>query len=147
MKRRLGLLAASAVLATVGIIAPSSPASAHTDECSGNGTASLSTGFGLPGVTSNTASFTFGFTVGAGVCASGGSLTASGTVTGACGSSTGTGTTNTGHSFSFTSAGTALVLTGGVTGTVSAVSDPTGGSCTNKTAQRFFITGSAALTH
>ena len=145
MKRRLGLLAASAVIATVGIIVPAAPASAHTDHCLGNGTATLSTGFGLPGVTSNTASFTFGFTVG--FCVSGGGLTASGTVTGACGSSTGTGTTNTGHSFSFTSTGTALVLTGGVTGTVSAASDPTGGSCTNKTATRFFITGGAALTH
>lgn len=154
MKRRLGLLAVSAVLATIGFIAPS-PASADTDACAGTGTATLNNGFGLPLVTSKTATFTFTFTAGAclpvtaggkGVPMSG--LFATGTVTGACGLSTGSGSTTNGHAFSFLSQGTLLVLTGAAAGAVSAASNPTaGGSCTNTTATNFLITGAVAKRH
>ena len=149
MKRRFGLLAAAAVLATVGIVAPS-PASADTAECAGTGTATLDQDFGLPVLTSLTADFTFTLTAGGCVGTDGvlTPLTASGTVTGACGLSTGRGTAN-GHHFNFTSTGTVLVLTGPQAfGTVSAVEDPLDqGSCTNKTARNFLITGQVTLTH
>ena len=149
MKRRLGLLAVAGLLATLGFFAPSSPASADTDACVGQGTAILSTGFGYPQLTAkNTANFNFNFSPPLGACVAKTALTANGTVNGWCGLSTGKGTTINGHSFVFQSTGTVLVLTGEVTGTVSAAPDPThSGSCTNKTATRFIITGSATKTH
>ncbi|HVF74321.1 MAG TPA: hypothetical protein VM938_04680 [Acidimicrobiales bacterium] len=151
MKRRLALLLAAASIATVGMLAPTSPASANTDVCAGTGTATLSVGFGYPVNTvhvlhPHTANFSFGFT--AGTCVSKTSLSASGTVTGYCGLSSGGGATTNGHSFNFTSTGTVLVLTGDVTGTVSAAPDPThSGSCTNETATRFLITGEVVKSH
>ncbi|HVF74323.1 MAG TPA: hypothetical protein VM938_04690 [Acidimicrobiales bacterium] len=149
MKRRLALLLAAASIATVGMLAPTSPASADTDVCAGTGTATLGApGLGYPVVTpSRTVPFSFGFT--AGTCTPvKTSLSASGTVTGNCGLSTGSGSTTNGHSFSFTSTGTVLVLTGDLSGTVSAVPDAThSGSCTNGTATRFLITGEVVKTH
>jgi hypothetical protein len=154
MKRRLSLLLAAASIATVGMLAPTSPASADTDVCAGTGTAVLSVGFGYPVNTvhpttphPHTSNFSFTFTAGACVVKTTG-LTAGGTVTGYCGLSSGTGATTNGHSFSFNSTGTVLVLTGNVTGTVSVVPDPAaGGSCTSDNATRFLVTGAVTKTH
>jgi hypothetical protein len=144
MKRRIGIAAASAVLAaTIGTFVPASPASAHTDACVGTGTATLSVGF--TATTDRTANFSFSFTAGA--CANKATLTATGTVTGRCGLSTGVGVTGNGHSFSFVSAGTALNLSGEVTGEVSAVADVASGSSCVSGATRFLITGSVVLRH
>lgn len=142
MKRRIALLLTAAL---VSLIAPS-PASAHSDVCGGQGIARLGGGFGLPPEAA-TVDFTFQYGV-LGVCASTTSLTAIGTVTGACGLSTGSGITNSGHTFSFTSQGTVLILTGQVTGSMSAVADPgAAGNCVDGNATRFLITGVATLTH
>ncbi len=146
MKRRLGLLAASVLVATVGMFAPASPASAHTTVCAGTGVAVVTPGLGLPGVTNTHATFTFNLGVGA--CADGSGVTASGHVHGACGLSSGEGVTTSGHVFAFASQGTVLVVTGMVTGQVSATEDAfDAGSCANGTATNFNIVGSAALTH
>jgi hypothetical protein len=162
MKRRLALLLAAASIATVGMLAPTSPASADEDVCVGTGTATLtptgSLGFGYP-VNAGNATTTsphvlhphsagFSFTYTAGACVVKASLTATGSVTGYCGLSSGSGSTTNGHSFSFNSVGTVLVLTGDLTGVTSALPDPThSGSCTNETATRFLITGVGVKTH
>ena len=151
MQRRIGLFLASAMLATIAMFAPASPASAsHTDVCAGQGNATLGAGLGYPVNTvhnlhphSTTFSFTFGLV---GACAVKVSLSATGTVTGFCGNSFGAGVTSNAHAFSFVSVGTVLVLSGQVTGVVSALPDPThSGSCTNETAVRFLITGAVTL--
>jgi hypothetical protein len=147
MKRRIGLLlAAATVLTAVGMFVPS-PASAHTDACVGAaGRATLSAGLGLP-PSSVTANFNITFNTGA--CAAKATLSASGTVTGACGQSRGFGTTTNGHNFLWTSAGTLLVLTGEVSGVVTAASDPTvaNNSCANGTAKEFVVSGAGVLKH
>lgn len=138
--KRLVLLVIMLLLALAAPAPP--PAAAHTDACFATGSMTLSTGFGLAGFTSNTANFWMSFTVGA--CASGGTETWSGTITGACSLATGTGTTHRGHDFSFTTTAEVMVMSGEVTGIVKWNVDPTGGSCTNKTATRFFVTGTWA---
>lgn len=144
MKRRIGLLLAAAVVSTVGILG-ASPAQAHTTVCAGNGTATLSTGFSIP-TTWRTANFSFSLNTGA--CADGSSLSATGTVNGACGESSGYGITNSGHVFTFVSTGGTLYVTGQVTGQVTVIEDPNdANSCLNGNAIRFLITGSATLTH
>lgn len=140
MKRRLNLLAVGAMLATLGVFAPS-PANANfNDVCSGQGVANLSTGFGYPGlVPKNTANFAFHVSLAA--CLTKVSLSASGTVNGWCSLSTGAGTTDNGHRFVFQSSGMTMTLTGEVVGTAHVTPDPTHtGSCTNKTATRFIVT-------
>lgn len=150
MKRRIALLAGAAVLATVGMFAPASPASASAQGvCAGQGTANLSTGLGLPGVhPANTATFNITFGVCVNVPNNKTTLTATGTVTGWCGLSYGQGVTQDGHRFTFTSQGTVLVVTGEVTGVVIVEPAPgTTGSCLNKTANVFLVTGLGVKTH
>jgi hypothetical protein len=146
MKTRIGLLIASAAIASATFFSPT-PASAHTEVCVGSGVAVLSNGLGLPGLTNAHATFTFqlGGGVGVGVCTASAQVNASGSVWGACGLSTGNGTAN-GHAFSFVGVGSELVVTGAVTGTVNATEDPLdAGSCTDGTATRFLVTGEAVL--
>jgi len=154
MKRLIRLFTASAVVATVGFLAPA-PAHAGIDECTGLGTATLGApGFSVP---PNWRYTTFSFTLNGAVCASGATtVRATGTVNGACGSSSGQGVATVDHphvapqdhKFAFVSEGTVLTLTGEVTGTVSALDDPNDTpSCLQGNAQRFLISGSVAFTH
>lgn len=139
MKRRLALLVLVPLLA---LTAPAPPAAAHEDACVATGTMTLSTGFGLA-FTSNTASFTMSFTVGA--CVTGIGQFWSGTITGACGLASGSGVTSSGHTFSFTVTADTMTLTGELVGTVEWNEDPMdSGSCVNKTAQNFLTTGTWA---
>jgi hypothetical protein len=148
MKTRIGLLIATAAIASATFFSPT-PASAHTDVCVGTGVAVLSNGLGVPALhPANDANFTFqlGGGVGVGVCLAKAQLNAHGTVSGHCGLSTGEGTTTNGHEFKFTGVGTVLVLTGEVVGTVEALEDPLdSGSCLTKSATRFLVTGEAVL--
>lgn len=156
MKRRIGLLLAASMFATLAILVPSSPASASTGACAGTGTATLGAGFGLPTVGVNTTT-TFTFTFSAGVCVHPTPTPnvkvnvqfAAGTVKGYCGFSAGSGVAGGHHAFKFNSQGTVIVLAGGATGVVSAVSDPAAlpaSSCAAGTATKFLITGAVALT-
>lgn len=141
--RRLLPLVALVSVVTVG--APT-PAHADTDTCTGVYTMTLSTGFGLPVLTNNTASFLISMTAGA--CAAKPTLTMAGTVTGACGLASGSGTTYNGHSFTFQWFDGLMVFTGQVTGVLAVNEDPTDvGSCTTKTAVNFTLMGSLAKTH
>jgi hypothetical protein len=149
MKTRIGLLIASAAIASATFFTPT-PASANTnDVCVGTGVAVLSNGLGVPALHPvNHANFTFqlGGGVGVGVCLTKTQLNAHGTVWGHCGLSNGVGTTTNGHDFTFTGVGTVLVLTGEVVGTVEALEDPLdNGSCLSKSATRFLVTGEAVL--
>ena len=110
MKRIVrGVLAAAIVASAAGFFAPS--ASAHTEVCVGQGTATTSALY-YP-VLGHSTDGTFTFNVGTGACVSGGgvggALNAAGTLQGWCGQSNGRGTVNT-HSMSYESAGTLLVI-------------------------------------
>jgi len=117
------------------------PAKAANDACVFSGTMTLSpTGLGtFPTHGPNTSNFTFS---GIAVCAIKTTLSATGTVTGWCADFVGQGTTNNGHPFSVTSKGATLVLSGTAYGAFTVVDDPTDtGSCTNKTAKQFLVSG------
>jgi len=155
MKRLIRLFTASAVVATVGFLAPA-PAHAGTDVCAGLGVAVIgSTGLSTP---PNWRTVTFSFSLNGAVCVPSGSttVTANGTVSGACGSSSGAGVATVSHphafpqdhKFAFVSEGTVLTVTGEVVGTVSAVEDPNDTpSCLQGNAVRFLINGSVSFNH
>jgi hypothetical protein len=150
MKTRIGLLIASAAIASATFFSPS-PASAHTDVCAGSGVAVLSNGFGVPALHPiNHANFTFqlGGGVGVAVCLAKAQLNAFGTVWGHCGHSTGVGRTTNGHPFLLQGVGNEMVVTGDVVGTFTFDEDPLdSGSCLSSSATRFLITAELALTH
>lgn len=143
--KRIAMLLTAAVIAASAAILPASPASAHTDVCVGNGTATLTGGALLyVGLGSALANFTLGLT---GACAGGGGgLVATGTVHGYCGLSTGNGMA-AGHNVSWIGLGSMLVLFLEVTGVVNAsVNVLAGASCTTGAAS-FLVTGGGAFTH
>ena len=161
MKRRIAaFLGATLAASALVLVAPAPPASADTNVCAGQGTATTSPIFypvrvvttgttaSVTVLAPNTASFAFAFG-GLGVCAPGPkSLTATGTVSGWCGHSSGTGVTGQGHRFAWVSAASKLILTGEVTGIVNAAPDPTiaGNSCLTG-ATTFIVTGAVVLYH
>lgn len=139
LRRALPLLAVGMLLS---VVAPT-PAQAHTDVCSGTFVMSTASGLGAPLVTGVTTNYSLSMTTGA--CASGTSFQAAGTLTGACVVATGNGITNTGHSYVFQLT-TVMTFTGGVTGTLTVVSDPfANGSCLNGGATGFILTGALIL--
>lgn len=146
MKRRLALVAASALLATVGLIVPAPPVSAHTDACGGTGIGVVNQQFGLP-VLSDPITTNFSLATLVSACGSGGSWTANGTMSGVCGDWVGFGTTNTGHNFSFVGIGATLVVVGEVTGVIVVTTATVYGSCTQGTFSRFYFDYAALLTH
>ncbi len=147
MKRRIALLlAASAVATTFALGAGAAPASADTDLCAGTGSANLSASLFYPGGAPVTASFSFGFTVGA--ChAKPEGLFAAGTVTGWCGLSVGAGATHNGHRFHWLGVGGELILTGEVTGVVNAVPNALANQFCSTGANSFLVQGAVAKTH
>ena len=170
MRRRIAILA-SAVLAAVPALVTlgsSQPASA-TGVCAGTGTASLSvglvyplsdttvnTGGPVPGLTTTVTvhglrTANFGLTITTGACSDGTSLSATGTLHGWCGHSAGTGVSGDGHLFGYTSAGSILVVTGGLVGVAHAAPDTVGGqSCNGATspgASVFIVAGAVAKVH
>lgn len=153
MKKRLAAIAALAMItAGVGTMV-AAPAQADVVSCVAQGTATLSGGLGLPVLTSN--SVTFNLSSNVAVCSNLGlSVTASGSLAGACGLSSGSGTVSLGgssHGFTYQSAATVLVLGangGGVVGVVNAFADPTvaNNSCASGTAHTFQVQGTVAST-
>jgi len=147
MKKRLGLLAAVAMILSVAGIMGSSPANAAHAACAGQGTATLSAGLGLP---PSSVSATFTLSSNVAVCTNGSSFSANGTLTGACGLSSGSGNATLGNAaalaFQYQSAASVLVITGGITGTVNAFADPTvaNNSCASGTAKVFQVQGAVA---
>lgn len=150
MKHSMRLLVMCALLTTAaGVVAPT-PAYAGVDECTGTGTMVLPVGFGIPPAPPVTTNFHLDLT---GACTSGATtMTANGTITGHCGAYSGYGTASVnsphaapqGHVFSINNG----TLTGQVTGMLTLVEDPLdASSCTNGTATRFIVTGTAAFTH
>ena len=138
----------------MGLVTPG-PAHAGIDVCAGLGTATLAApGLSVP---PNWRYTTFSFTLNGAICASReASVTATGTVSGACGSSSGQGvatvshphTAPQDHKFAFVSEGTVWTLTGEVTGVATATEDPNDTpSCLAGNAQRFFLDGSLSFTH
>ena len=107
----------------------------------------LSAGFGLPILTTTTASFSLDLS---GACTSGAGYTyASGTITGGCGLAYGSGVTGAGHSFEFTVQGENLIFSGGIIGVADWQEDSLdSGSCFTMTATRFLLNGGwAAVAH
>ena len=147
MNKRYGVVAAIAmILGGLGIMG-ASPASATHSSCNAQGTATLSVGIGLP-PSSTSASFTLSSNIA--VCTNGSSVSANGTLTGACGLSSGSGNATLGNAaalaFQYQSAASVLVITGGITGTVNAFADPTvaNNSCASGTAKVFQVQGAVA---
>lgn len=95
-------------------------------------------GFGPVEGADTTATFTLTMLLGECASSSSSTLSATGTITGSCGSATGVGTTNTGHNFIFVGVGPALAFTGEVTDVVSIANDGTSGSCSDGTAHPFY---------
>ncbi|HEX2039389.1 MAG TPA: hypothetical protein VHF47_06610 [Acidimicrobiales bacterium] len=166
MRRRLSaLLTAALAASTLAVLGSAQPASA-ADVCAGAGLASIS-GAGLfyPGVgttttTSGTAggsltlytlprleSFAFDSSI-AGACALGSpAVAAGGLVSGWCGHSWGSGATATGTPFSWVSAGSLLIISGGLTGVVNATPNvPAGASCATG-ALSFIVAGGVVVTN
>lgn len=155
MRRLVSLVCATAFAAVLVVAAPT-PASANGVCAGATGTATLSTPLVYPGVelTPRSAAFAVGFSVGAclnittappGAVVK--SLTATGTLNGYCGTSSGTGVTGDGHSFSWVSAGTFLLLTGGLQGVVSAIPDAVNGESCLTGADVFVVSGVAVKQH
>lgn len=137
------------------------------------GEATLSTGFGYPVLTHNSASFTFHSTTcvdgSLGKKINGGTechISASGTVSGACGLATASGsgvyTASDGHTYDFTFGlnheATTFTLTGNIRkrgtnqfgpllaeGSITPKSDASGGTCANKTQKNFIIAAEALI--
>ena len=157
MLRRIGTLAAAAFMGTALVaVIPASPASASTEVCVGQGTATTGALYypGFPPVTTTPNTVGYAFTLdGVGFCLpSLGTLSAAGTLTGWCGHSTGTGTVDGHHNYSHVSAGSFLVVlpTGSVpggtaVGLVNAVPDATAGQSCITGATRFIVTGAVVL--
>ena len=146
-----GLVAALLTIA-VGVVAPS-PASAHTEVCVGQGTATTPPLYYAFFSSSSTGTFQFG--IGTGICLPGmGVLNASGTLSGWCGLSLGSGTVN-GHKFHFVGAGSLLVLgpqtlpalSSLVVGVANLVPDVTTTPAQNclTGATKFLVTGAVAM--
>ena len=167
MKRRLTSLLAASVVAGVMFLLPSSPASAATSVCLGQGRAATGAPIFYPGfgpLLGTTTSANFSFELGACVDAVGVRLAplpgfASVTVTGAapgvggwCGHSVGVGGTADGHHpFEYKSAGSVLLVhppvgsTTGAIGIVNAIPDATAGESCTTGADQFLVTGAVAL--
>ena len=168
MRRRIGIVV-SAVLAatTITMLGPNRPASATSVCVVVLGTVNLSQGLvypltdttvgtvvGVPLTTtvtihgSRTADFAFSFGQ-LNQCIPGGNASASGTLHGWCGHSAGQGTTDDGFRFGYTSAGSILVVTGGLVGVANAIPNPliTGNSCIGTGASQFLVTGVVAKVH
>lgn len=148
MRRRLAmLLSATLLVASAAVLVPASPAAAGVGVCAGQGVATLSQGLLYPmsalvqAVTPGlphpvhvvaphqpvTTSFVFSIQIGA--CAYSNAptvdtISAAGMVSGWCGLSSGTGVTNRGARFTWVSAGSIIVLTGGIIGVVHALPEP-----------------------
>ena len=144
MKRFIAGAFATALLATG--LAMAAPASAHTEVCVGQGTASTPPVYYPTHGGSASGNVTFTFTTGG--CLFGGSATSNGAfaagvtpVGNFCGHSEGTVTVS-GDAYVWVSAGSVLVLTGSHgAGVVNAVPNPaTGQSCTTG-ATDFLVTG------
>ncbi|HEX7168509.1 MAG TPA: hypothetical protein VF230_16125 [Acidimicrobiales bacterium] len=147
MKRLLGVTIISLLAAGLLIV---SPASAGNDACAGQGEAVTQSNVYYPGLgPSATGTVTFTFTIGG--CNQGHSNTANGNFTAGvagagnfCGSSTGDVSIDH-HNGSWTSAGSMLVLSGGINGAVNAVPNATKGDSCTSGANDFLVTGSVAL--
>lgn len=140
MKRFVRLRLTGATVISLAALAPTPPPASALTICVGHATVELSTGLGLPVVTSNTASISLdsGELCASGTISSGGWT---GTITGACGMATGSGTTAFGAHFTFLVTGATIVFTGEVYGGGIMIEDPVDlRSCTNKTATRFVLT-------
>lgn len=103
------------LLATVALVAPSTPASAHEDACAGWGLFIEGEPLGEMGL-SPMVTTTFWTNIVVGTCAASYEFSAIGTISGWCTSASGTGTTSTGHNFSFTVKGTMVTVIGEVNG-------------------------------
>ena len=168
MRRRLAMLLSAALVATViGVFAPASPASA-TGVCVGAlGTATVTGGalsypvvagtFGVQVRQPVNATFNVNFPAATGTCVNSNTpgflkgLTAAGTVSGWCGHSSGSGSTADGYRFAWVSAGSILVLTGGLTGIVNAIPDTLNGHSCNAAkpggASAFIVSGVVLKLH
>ena len=130
MRRLVRLLTASAVVATVGVLVPA-PADAAVDECTSSGTLTLGgLGFAIPTTWRTT---TFSLTINGASCVScATTITATGTVSGACFSSSGAGVatvfnphqTPQDHKFAFVNEGTRWIATGEVASELTVIEDP-----------------------
>ena len=154
MKHVVRGLAAVLLTTVVGVVAPS-PASAHTQVCVGQGTANTAPLYYPVLAHATTGPFTFN--LGFGACVPAGALTAFGTLSGWCGQSNGRGIVGGGHSFSYDSAGSMLVIFSTPTapnppgslvlGVAHAIHDVTSippQSCLTG-ATRFLVTGAVAM--
>jgi hypothetical protein len=156
--RRTALFTLATALGVVAMaFSPATtPAQALTPHglCLGTGTAQLASPLGYPvGTTPGTLSsthstaFALHFNAPLGVCSTIPGLTlanisATGTVHGWCGLFAGKGTTNLGDDFGFTGVGSIVVVTGELSGIVTAVPNAAlGDSCVNHTADDFLLTG------
>ena len=113
--RRWGRVFVAVIVAVSALALAPSPASAHEDACAGWGGFWEGQTLGEPGL-SPAVTTSFATNIVVGTCASGGSFSAVGTISGWCSHAVGTGVTNTGHTFSFVLEGYTLALTGQVTG-------------------------------
>ncbi|HEX2040006.1 MAG TPA: hypothetical protein VHF47_09790 [Acidimicrobiales bacterium] len=168
-RRRLAALLATALTAsTLAVLATAQPAAA-TQVCAGAGTAVVgSPGLFYPGaatVTFGTGThtttttiahiwpkllvFAFSFAGGIGTCAPNVTkgLSAAGQVAGWCGHSWGTGITNNGFRFAWVSAGSMLLITGGLVGVINAVPNALAGESCTSGALNFLVTGAVVKVH
>lgn len=151
--KRIIAAAFTAALATATLAIVASPASAHgTDVCAGSGRASVSAAVYYPtsGPSAAGATASFSFNV-AGGCVAGhvsASVTLSAGVSGGayCGNSNGVnGTVDGGHSFTYVSAGSVLVVSGNANGVVNAVPDASQGQSCVSGAVVFLVQGLVSL--
>lgn len=127
------------------------PVTAHVGACAGQGTMTVSNGFGSV-VSSPPQGAFVGISLNVGVCPNSATLLegfgAFGWIVGWCDLAYGYGTTSTGHDFSFTILSNRIVFTGEVTGEMNFVEDPLNvGSCIAGTETWFFLNGAVALVH
>jgi hypothetical protein len=157
MRRLVSMLWAACLAATLLVTAPASPASAEGACPASLGTLTTGAPLFFPGValTPTFTTFSMSFTVGACVnvttappgAAVAPNLTATGVLSGYCGTSSGSGITSNGYRFSWVSAGGVLVLTGELTGLVGITPDtPNGESCATG-ANAFITTAGPVLDH
>jgi len=147
MSRRRTLLASSVLVAGLGLVAPmAGHAAPPAGSCFGTGSATLSNGIAYPPNFSSLVGFTFTFN-----CATGGSVTGTGTLsTAACGTSSGTGTVVGIGDFTLETAGSMLLVTGvgnnlagggNATPIPNTSTVPPTNSCSNGTATNFTLVG------